>query len=64
MNQDNSQIGWLQLSPTLYCHIVPLADVIDVDRYAGIGAWRMEGRTMKKTVTKVKAWQSITKEET
>lgn len=42
MYQDNSQVGWLQLAPILYSHIVPLADVVDVDRDAGISTWREE----------------------
>lgn len=36
MYQDNAQIGWLQLASILYCHIVPLADVVDVDGDTGI----------------------------
>lgn len=39
MYQDNAQIGWLQLASILYCHIIPLANVIDVDRDAGISTW-------------------------
>lgn len=36
MYQDNAQVGWLQLPPILYCHIVPLADVVYVDGDAGV----------------------------
>lgn len=39
MYQDNAQVGWLQLASILYCNIVPLADVVDVDRDAGISTW-------------------------
>lgn len=45
MDQDNAQVGWLQLAPILYCHIVPLADVVDVDRDAGISTWRAGHRS-------------------
>lgn len=44
MYQHNTQVGWLQLAPIFYCHIVPLADVVDVHRYAGISTWRAEDR--------------------
>lgn len=49
MYQDNAQVGWLQPAPILYCHIVPLADVVDVDRDAGIRTWKAE-TNMCKTV--------------
>lgn len=42
VNQDDAQVGGLQPSAILYRHIVPLADVVDVDRYAGIRPWRTE----------------------
>lgn len=37
MDQDNAQVGRLQLASVLDGHIVPLADVVDVDGNAGIG---------------------------
>lgn len=42
MYQDNAQVGGLQLAPVFYCHIVPLADVVDVDWDAGISTCRGE----------------------
>lgn len=40
MYQDNAQVGWLQLASILYGDIVPLADVVDVNRDASIRTWR------------------------
>lgn len=42
VHKDDAQVGRLQLPATLYRHVVPLADVIDVDRYTGVRAWRTE----------------------
>ena len=36
MHEDNSQVGGLQLAPILHCHVVPLANVVDVYRDASI----------------------------
>lgn len=38
MHQDDAQVGWFQLASTLNRHIVPLADVIDVDWDTSISA--------------------------
>lgn len=40
MHQDNAQIGWLQFTPILNCHIVSLTDVVYVNRDAGVSTWR------------------------
>lgn len=37
MHKDNAQVGWLQPAAVLNGHVVPLADVVDVHRDAGIG---------------------------
>lgn len=36
MHKDDAQVGWLQLASVLHGDVVPLADVVDVHRDAGI----------------------------
>lgn len=50
MDENNAQVGWFQLAAILYCHIVPLTDVIDVDRDAGISAWRVEDKSQNVVI--------------
>lgn len=48
MYKNNAQVGWFQLAAILYCDIVPLTDVIDVDGDAGISAWRVESENVER----------------
>lgn len=45
VDEDDAQVGRLQLAPSLHRHIVPLADVVDVDRDAGVSAWPPDHNT-------------------
>lgn len=42
MYKDNAKVGRLQPASILYCHVVPLADVVDVNRNASISTWMAE----------------------
>lgn len=65
MYENNAQVGWFQLAAVLYCHIVPLTDVIDVDGDAGISAWREEDKSLNVNCCNthpIKNVKSITKQ--